>query len=289
MAPVPLTHATIYIEGRLPKGPGPGGLRLATWNINSVRLRLALVKRLIGAADPDIVCLQETTSPDEKFPVEALAKLGFIHQVFHGMKGYNGVAILSRRPLDDPGDLTWCGRNDCRHTYVRGPGGIEIHNVYVPAGGDVADPKSNPKFAHKLDFVRAQAAWWAHQKRRPSAPRILVGDLNVAPLESDVWSHRQLLNVVSHTPVEVELLTRMQRAGGWVDALRHFAPEPARLYTWWSYRNRDWRASDRGRRLDHVWVSPDLKRRLIGAYVLKGARDWPAPSDHVPVVIDVEI
>ena len=87
---------------------------------------------------------------------------------------------------------------------------------------------------------------------------IAVGDLNIAPLETDVWSHKQLLTVVSHTPVEVERLGELQQAGGFVDAVRHFVPPEERLYTWWSYRNRDWAASDRGRRLDHIWVTPPL-------------------------------
>jgi exodeoxyribonuclease-3 len=117
---------------------------------------------------------------------------------------------------------------------------------------------------------------------------LLFGDLNVAPLETDVWSHKQLLKVVSHTPVEVEALARLAASRGWVDAVRHFVPPEQRLYTWWSYRARDWQAADRGRRLDHIWVSPRLAPALAGAEVLRAARGWPTPSDHVPVIVDLD-
>jgi len=168
------------------------------------------------------------------------------------------------------------------------PGGpIELHNFYIPAGGDIPDRAANPKFAHKLDFVAEGTAWSA---RRGAAPRsVMLGDLNIAPLEHDVWSHRQLLNIVSHTPVETEGLTGWQRAGVWHDALRHFVPPEQKLYTWWSYRARDWRASDRGRRLDHIWVSPDLAGALTRHAVLKDARDWTQASDHVPVMVELAL
>ena len=265
-------------------------LRIATWNINSLRLRLPLLERLIGALDPDVICLQETKVPDELFPDAAPAAIGYPYYARRGMKGYNGVAILSRIPLvehDDSPD--WCARGDCRHLAVSiavPSGPVDLHNFYVPAGGDVADPALNAKFAHKLTFV-AEATQWA--AARPNLRRsVLVGDLNIAPLEHDVWSHKQLLGVVSHTPVEVAAMLAWQRAG-WYDALRHFVPAEEKLYTWWSYRNQDWRASNRGRRLDHVWVTPDLAPALVGHTVLVDARDWPRTSDHVPVAVSLAV
>ncbi|GAA0595070.1 exodeoxyribonuclease III [Craurococcus roseus] len=264
-------------------------IRVATWNINSVRLRRPLLAELVRALDPDVLCLQETKCPDELFPMEDLRAFGFPHVAHRGMKGYNGVAVLSRLPFevrhDDP---DWCGKGDCRHLGVDldAPGGpIELHNFYVPAGGDVPDRDANPKFAHKLDFVSEAAAWNA--ARGPARRSVLVGDLNIAPLEHDVWSHRQMLDVVSHTPVEVEALGRWQRAGAWHDALRYFVPADRKLYTWWSYRARDWEASDRGRRLDHVWVSGDLAGGLVRHEVLKAARGWERASDHVPVMVEI--
>lgn len=261
-------------------------MRIVTWNINSVRLRLPLLKRLVETEKPDVVCLQEIKVETGLFPRDAIAAMGYTHQAVRGMKGYNGVAILSRLPLQKIGGDDWCGKQDSRHVCAQLPGKIELHNLYIPAGGDVPDPKENVKFAHKLQFVREQAAFWA--KRKNNAARIvLVGDLNIAPLEHDVWSHKQLLKVVSHTPVEVDLLNQMQRAHDWVDVARHFVPAEQKLYSWWSYRNRDWRASDRGRRLDHIWTTPKLKSGLQAIKILKDARDWDLASDHVPVIVDL--
>ena len=262
-------------------------MRIATWNINSVRLRLPLVRRLAEESAPDVLCLQETKVPDELFPHEGLADL-FPYRMVRGMKGYNGVAILSKLPLTDAGGQDWCGKTDCRHAFARLPGGIELHNLYIPAGGDIPDPAVNVKFAHKLDFIDAQAAWWA-KEATTKARRIVVGDFNVAPLEHDVWSHKQLLDVVSHTPVEVEKLGRLQAAHDWVDGVRHFVPASEKLYSWWSYRARDWRLTNRGRRLDHVWVTPALAPKLAAANILVDARDWPQASDHVPVIVDLDV
>ena len=262
-------------------------MRIATWNINSVRLRLPLVLRLLDELRPDVLCLQETKTPDEFFPNEAFAAHGYEHTHIHGMKSYNGVAIVSRVPLTAREIRHSCSKEDCRHIAATTPDGTEIHCVYIPAGGDIPDPAINDKFAHKLRFLDELTDWW-RDARSSDRPMVLVGDLNIAPLESDVWSHKQLLTVVSHTPIEVEKLGLMQDSIGWVDAVRHFVPATEKLFTWWSYRNRDWRASDRGRRLDHIWVTPVLKDRLRTAGVIKETRDWTPPSDHVPVMIDLD-
>jgi len=261
-------------------------LRITTWNVNSVRLRLEGLERLVREVAPDVLCLQETKVEDGQFPVAALEALGFRHHVVHGQAGYHGVAVFSRLPLEEATPLAWCGKADCRHLWLRLPGGIALHNLYVPAGGDVPDPETNPRFRHKLEFLDALADWFRRERDR-AQPAILVGDLNVAPLETDVWSHRQLLKVVSHTPVEVDALGALQEAGGWIDAVRHVIPPEERLFTWWSYRARDWQASDRGRRLDHIWVTAPLVPALRAATVHRAARGWPRPSDHVPVTLDL--
>ena len=117
---------------------------------------------------PDVLCLQETKTPDELFPREAFEALGYRHMLVHGMKGYNGVAVLSRSPFQSPAIRAWCQRADCRHAVVELPGGIELHNIYVPAGGDMPDPEANPKFAHKLQFLDEITAWFCSRAaRRP--------------------------------------------------------------------------------------------------------------------------
>ncbi|MBV9553482.1 MAG: exodeoxyribonuclease III [Alphaproteobacteria bacterium] len=262
-------------------------MRLITWNINSVRLRAENVCRLLAEARPDILCLQETKTPNELFPRDPFHALGYEHIHMHGMKGYNGVAILAKHPFPSVATRAWCDRRDCRHAIAELPGGIELHNIYVPAGGDIPDPDENPKFAHKLRFLDELTEWFATHDRARSA--IAVGDLNIAPLEHDVWSHKQLLKVVSHTPIEVEKLGAFQAAGGFVDAVRYFVPSDEKLYTWWSYRNRDWAASDRGRRLDHIWVTPALVDGLKSARVFREVRDWDKASDHVPVMIEFDL
>jgi exodeoxyribonuclease III len=262
-------------------------MRLVTWNINSVRLRMPIVSKLVRDENPDVICLQETKVIDELFPIAAIESLGFRHLAFSGMKGYNGVAILSRLPFAKIKTKDWCKKSDCRHIYVTFESGVELHNFYVPAGGDVPDPTVNEKFSHKLAFLDDMKAWFA-KKSNEKQSRILVGDLNIAPLETDVWSHKQLLKVVSHTPMEVEKLAAVQKSLGWVDAVRHLLSEEEKLYSWWSYRSRDWAESDRGRRLDHVWVTPKLVESLKGAQILRHARGWEKPSDHVPVMVDFD-
>ncbi|MBO6539940.1 MAG: exodeoxyribonuclease III [Rhizobiaceae bacterium] len=260
-------------------------LTVATWNINSVRLRMPLVARFLDEYQPDLLCLQETKCPDELFPQDDVRALGYEHVAFNGQKGYHGVATFSKRPIEVIEKREFCSKGDSRHLSVRFEANgkpVLLHNFYVPAGGDEPDPEINPKFRHKLDFIAEMHGVPAQSD--VAAASILVGDLNIAPLEADVWSHKQLLKVVSHTPVETEGLEAMRNAGGWADLMRQHTPPPERLYTWWSYRARDWEASDRGRRLDHIWSSAGLSPMLRDVSVLKQARGWERPSDHVPVI-----
>ena len=260
-------------------------LTIATWNINSVRLRMPLVAKFLAEYQPDLLCLQETKCPDELFPQDEVRALGYRHIAFHGQKGYHGVATFSKRPIETIEKREFCKKGDSRHLSVRFEAGgkpVLLHNFYVPAGGDEPDPEINPKFRHKLDFIAEM--YGVPADTDAAAGSILVGDLNIAPLEADVWSHKQLLKVVSHTPVETEGLEAMRNAGGWADLMRIHTPPPERIYTWWSYRARDWEASDRGRRLDHIWSSALLTPVLKDITVLKQARGWERPSDHVPVI-----
>ncbi len=263
-------------------------MKLITWNINSVRLRLPLLAQLTKSVKPDVVCLQEIKVHSDLFPSSDIEALGYKHLHFRGMKGYNGVAILSNLPFAATDGRDFCGRSDCRHQSVTFESGTVLHNFYVPAGGDVPDPDKNEKFAHKLAFLDEMTDWFSgeHDSQKPA---ILVGDLNIAPLETDVWSHKQLLKVVSHTPIEVERLDAVQGSNDWVDAVRHFIPPEEKLFSWWSYRARDWDAADKGRRLDHVWVTPALVDGLQMASILRSARGWEKASDHAPVIVELDI
>lgn len=262
-------------------------LRIASWNINSVRIRQGLLKRLIDETAPDILCLQETKVEDASFPLEDLKSLGFPHISFSGQKSYNGVAILSKLPLNQVSCMTMAEIDHKRHICATLPDGTELHNFYIPAGGDVPDPATNPSFAHKLKFVEDMTHW--ARQREKGRKTIILGDFNIAPLPHDVWSHKQLLKIVSHTPAEVEQLDALKESLDWCDVARHFVTPEEKLYSWWSYRNRDWRKSDRGRRLDHIWVTPSLKPALQSFRILKDARDWESPSDHVPVMVDIAL
>ena len=259
---------------------------VATWNINSVRLRMPIVERFLQEEAPDVLCLQEIKCEEHLFPYDAFRAAGYEHMAVHGQKGYHGVATVSKIPLAEFSRHDWQDNGEARHVGVEltdGPAkGVVIENVYIPAGGDEPDREKNPKFGQKLDFL-GRMTRWADAIDRPT---LIVGDFNIAPLESDVWNHKQLLKVVSHTPIEVETLQRFKDAHGWTDIGREHILDPERYYTWWSYRNRDHTANDRGRRLDHMWASPDLAKQATGHRLREDARGWEKPSDHIPVITE---
>ena len=267
-------------------GPAALSLTVATWNVNSLRKRLDHLARFVEARAPDVICLQETKVADDLFPEAECRALGYPHLAYRGMKSYNGVAILSRLPIAAVHRESFCAVDDCRHL-AADIGGFRITSLYIPAGGDKPDPAANPKFAHKLRFLDEVTTWLAAQGPE-TPPQILTGDFNVAPLVTDVWSHEKLKRVVTHTDVERERLIHMKRAAGWVDVARRFVPEDELLFTWWSYRGGDWQSDNRGRRLDHIWVSPDLDDRLENFEVFAETRAWQPPSDHVPVLVTVK-
>jgi exodeoxyribonuclease III len=266
-------------------------ISIASWNINSVRLRIGLVEKLLTEAAPDILCLQETKCPQGQFPSASLTKLGYTHIAEFGQKGYHGVAIVSRLPFTLQHSRNFCLKDDCRHVSARFEGKTKfiVHNLYVPAGGDEPDPKINVKFDHKLKFVAEMEEWSKGDAMPDGFEAVAVGDFNIAPMETDVWGHKELLKVVSHTPIETDGLKRVQAAGQWVDVMRRHVPAEEKLYTWWSYRAKDWEASNRGRRLDHVWATPAFAKTSTKIEVLKQARGWTQPSDHVPVIAHFDV
>jgi len=231
-------------------------LRVASWNINSVRLRAEQVARFVAEQSVDVICLQEIKCREAEFPAAALAEAGLPHMRIAGQKGWHGVAIASRLPIDEAPVLDICREG---HARVVGAtiAGVEIQNFYIPAGGDVPDRAANPKFDHKLDFYERLTAEMA--RRDPAAPLIIAGDLNVAPGENDVWNHKFMLKVVSHTPPETEAMAALKASLGFIDLAREVTPEPEKLFSWWSYRAADFRASNRGLRLDHIWITPGLR------------------------------
>lgn len=268
------------------------GLKLATWNINSVRLRHPQIARFAEMADPDVICIQEIKCTPDQFPSKAFKAMGYEHSHVVGQKGLHGVAIVSRLPIETLDQHSVCPKGEARFQRVQ-IGDIEFQNFYIPAGGDEPDVETNPRFAHKLDFLAALETY-ASDRAKENTKIVLVGDLNIAPTENDVWSHKQLLKVISHTPVETDGLNKIIDAGGFTDVARALIPEPEKVYTWWSYRNRDFRKSNRGRRLDHIWVSPALKDAALAGgreafQIWDECREWEKPSDHAPVTLQLSV
>ena len=266
----------------------PMRLRLCTWNVNSVRLRAGQVARFVAEQAPDVLCLQEIKCREGEFPTQAFVDMGLPHLKIAGQKGWHGVAIASRLPLADAPALDVCREGHARAVSAT-VSGVEIHNFYVPAGGDEPDRALNAKFDHKLDFFERLTAEMA--VRDPKAPLVIAGDLNVAPGEHDVWNHKFMSRVVSHTPVEIEAMGALQRSAGFIDIVRHALPDPQKLSSWWSYRAADFRASGRGLRLDHLWITPGLKDAAFrlgaaAARIHDDVRAWDRPSDHAPVSAD---
>lgn len=282
--PGALTQPPVLLSGDMTKS----NLKVVSWNINSVRLRMPNIEAFIEAEAPDVICLQEIKCQTAEFPEKAFKQAGFEHLSVNGQRGgHHGVAIASRLPLEELDAPELCREGHARVNSVR-VGGLELHNIYLPAGGDIPDPEANPKFAHKLDFVdRLGAHFGAAEKSK--TPRVLVGDFNIAPHENDVWSHKQLLKIVSHTPIETESLERARAAGGFTDLARHIHDDDQRLYSWWSYRARDWAASNKGRRLDHIWTTP-AATALTDMQSFKVHLAWRGgwkPSDHAPISVDI--
>lgn len=262
-------------------------LSVVTWNINSVRLRAPRVADFLQQHQPDVLCLQEIKCREAQFPTSIFTELGYKHIQIVGQKGLHGVATVSRMPLEEVEAPDFCGLGHARVAACK-IGGYEIHNIYLPAGGDEPDPEINDKFAHKLDFLARMEAVYAEHK--DEAPLIVVGDLNIAPQEHDVWSHKQLLKVVSHTPVETEAMARIIDAGRFTDLARREHPPEQKLFSWWSYRSKDWSVSNRGRRLDHIWANPAAETKAIpGTFRIHiDQRGGEKPSDHAPVAMDFE-
>ena len=259
-------------------------MKLLSWNINSIRSRLSHIEKLIIEESPDILCFQETKVENDKFPKNFFCKLGYKFIHLNGIKSYNGVCIITKQKSEIDKIVNWCDLNDGRHISIK-INKLNIHNFYIPAGGDEPNPQNNKKFEHKLNFLDELINW---SKQNENNKTILCGDFNIAPNENDVWSHKQLINTVSHTPIEIKKLNELLNTGPWIDLIKEKVVLPSNLFTWWSYRSPDYKKNNRGRRLDHFWCSLDLESMVKTVKILEHTRDWKKPSDHVPVLINLK-
>lgn len=250
---------------------------VATWNVNSIRMRLERLLDWLRRRAPDIVCLQETKVVDEDFPAGPIRELGY-HCVFRGEKSYNGVAVLARSPILDP-VLSLPGDPECRFIdcTIRG---IRVVNLYAPNGGEVGSPKYESKL-HWYGRLRE----YLDAGLDPAAEVALCGDFNVAPDDRDVWDPEQWRGQILFSEPEKEALRRLI-AWGLADALRLHHPEGG-LYTWWDYRagafHRGW-----GVRIDHILLSRPLAQRCTAVEIDRDERKGKKPSDHAPVLAVIE-
>ena len=260
-------------------------IRIASWNINSIRRRLKLIHKLKKEFSIDILFLQECKCTENDMPYEDLKKIGYKYIYYNGQKSYNGVAILSNLELKKFFSYDFLGKGEARHICGVTKENINFHNFYVPAGGDEPDPVKNIKFEYKLKYLGEMKKKFLEEDLKKT---IILGDFNVAPLEEDVWSHKQLENVVSHTKVETDSLKSILKVCGFKDVIReHF--QDIKLYSWWSYRARDWDKSNRGRRLDHLWASNDIATAFLSCSIEREVRSWQPPSDHVPIIATLNL
>lgn len=261
-------------------------LKIATWNVNSIRIRIEHLAQLVKEENPDILCLQEVKAKEDDFPFAAIRSLGFPHIALYSIPGYNGVAILSKEPFRHEEKHRHVSRDDARHISVVVRNDIELHNIYIPAGGNIPDINTNPSFQHKLQFIDELSCFF---EQRAETKKIICGDFNIAPLENDVWNHKAMLKIISHTPIEIEKLLSLYKRGKFHDIIRRIYPDSQKVYSWWSYRNPNWQTNNKGRRLDHIWCSRDIINLVENVTIRNDFRSLERPSDHVPVIATLNI
>ncbi len=255
-------------------------MKIATWNVNSIAARLPLVTKWLESVRPSVLCLQETKCTDDKFPASAFAEIGYRSEVF-GQRTYNGVAILSRAEIENaqrgfPED----DENAHARLLAATVEGVRIINVYVPNGQFVG----SDKFKFKLQWMQRLRALLDEQYLT-SEPVLLCGDFNVAPDELDVhdpalWQGRILFSRTERTALE------HIKGWGFTDAFRLHTQQGGH-FSWWDYRQGSFRR-DAGLRIDHIWVSQPLAARSVATWIDKEPRTWERPSDHTPVVAELD-
>jgi len=267
-------------------GPITAFMKIATWNINGVKARLDGAVAWLKETSPDVACFQEIKSADEAFPAEAFEELGY-NVAVHGQKGFNGVAILSKRPLDEvamrglPGDDTDAHARYIEAVVPRTGGVVRVGNLYLPNG----NPIGTDKFAYKLAWMqRLQAR--ARGLLELEEPLLLVGDFNVIPEPVDAKNPQAWIEDALFQP-ETRAAYRALLNLGLTDAVRACYPQ-AGVYTFWDYQAGAWQ-KDHGIRIDHILASPQAADRLQGAGIDKFTRGWEKPSDHVPVWVELAV
>lgn len=258
-------------------------MKIFSWNINSVRIRAEIIKYIFEKYQPDIIALQETKVKNEEFPLKLFTDNGYEYSFLSGDSHYSGVAILSKisgqtLPYKNLAELR---SRDIAVNF----GNFELHNLYVPAGGYEASLEYT-KFAQKIEYFR-ELIKWSKQYDLKQKSAIILGDINIAPEENDVWSHKQLLTEVSHTPLETNLMKEWIAGNNLDDIMRKFLGSE-KIYSWWSYRNKDYKKSNRGRRLDHAFSVGNITNKIKSAKYLHYFRDFEKTSDHVPLILQLE-
>jgi exodeoxyribonuclease-3 len=260
-------------------------MRIATWNVNSVKQRVDSAVAWLKERAPDIVCLQETKCVDDTFPREPFEALGY-NVAIHGQKTFNGVAILSRLPFDEvtprlPGDDADDHARFIEALVSTPSGVVRVASIYLPNG----NPVSTDKYAYKLKWMD-RLLHYAHERLALEEPLVLAGDYNVIPAPRDARDAAAWMNDALFLPQTRDRFSALINLG-LTDALRA-VDDAAGLYTFWDYQAGAWQKNN-GIRIDHLLLSPQAADRLVGAGVDKHVRAWEKPSDHVPVWIDLDI
>jgi len=256
-------------------------MKLVTYNLNGIRARLPRLTEYLQREQPDVVCLQELKCADDSLPIGDIEATGY-HAVWHGQKGFNGVAVLAKaetptlRRIGLPGDP-----DDTHSRYIEAEvAGVVVASIYLPNG----NPIGTEKFDYKLKWMerlRAHAAELLAEEK----PVVLAGDYNVIPEDRDTFSRRAMANDALFQPESQQAFRRLVNQG-WTDALRAFHPDEPKLFTFWDYTAGAWQR-DAGFRIDHLLCSPRAADRLLGAEVHKWARAEEKASDHAPVAIEL--
>ena len=256
-------------------------MKIATWNVNSIRVRLDALRRWCAEADPDVVCLQETKCENKLFPASDIAQMGYPHQAVHGQKTYNGVAILSKHPLGHIQRGFSHGEPDPQARLVGAVvGGVRVLCCYVPNGNQVG----SDKFAYKLDWVSRLRLELNHTSTK-NDNLLICGDFNIAPADADVWDPFKAEGKILFHPDEHRALAGVT-SFGLTDALRHVHPT-GRYFSWWDYRGGGF-PRNRGFRIDHHYLTEPLVARCKAVTTYRDVRGWERPSDHVPVMVELD-